>query len=600
MTTAAASRANSPFFVFRNRSFALLWTAQFVSIIGSAISSITASIVVYRLTGSALSVGLVLMATAAPSLLIGLLSGVFVDRYDRKRIMVAADLIRAVLVALIPLLLPMGLFWLYLLVFLTSAVGQFFEPAQASVLPEVASEEELVAANSFFGINVLGSTSLGFALAGFLTTRYSVNLAFYLDAASFLVSAALLSRLRLPKTVQAGETSVSAVWRNLRGALGLLVSTPTLRSLLVISVPVFLSFGLTNALLLPFARRALGAGDFEYGLMEGLTSVGFVAGSLLMASLADRLHGGQWLIVSFAGMALATIAFGLTSSVPVGLAILVFTGFINAPSYIARGLLVQRNTPREVRGRVNSAFFVARDAVFLVGMAAAGLADSLDVRTLMVVGGIVMLGAAALGVVLPGIGQPAAEWRQALRMLRTAETAPRLGLGRAAVLGDIALLASRQPLFARLTPIEQQRLADRTRVHRVPAGTMVVREGEASDAAFFVLEGSTAWHAKEGGDTAFEVHRSGDFFGEIAALTGARRTGDVASIEEATILQVPSEVLKDMAADPLMNGLFWSKATERMTRMGMVDLPRMASMDQASLRELRTGSPAPERVAKTE
>ena len=87
----------SPFSVFRNRSFSLLWTGQLVSTIGSALTSLAASIYIFRLTGSALSVGLMLMATAAPSLLVGLFAGVFVDRYDRKRIMIIADIARAIL-----------------------------------------------------------------------------------------------------------------------------------------------------------------------------------------------------------------------------------------------------------------------------------------------------------------------------------------------------------------------------------------------------------------------------------------------------------------------------------------------------------------------
>src|SRR5215211_2522133 len=102
MTTANPASI-SPIAIFRNRNFSLMWTGQLISTIGSALTSLAASIYVFRLTNSALSVGLMLMATAAPSLLVGLFAGVFVDRYDRKKIMITADLIRAVLVVLIPL-----------------------------------------------------------------------------------------------------------------------------------------------------------------------------------------------------------------------------------------------------------------------------------------------------------------------------------------------------------------------------------------------------------------------------------------------------------------------------------------------------------------
>ncbi|MEA2609284.1 MAG: hypothetical protein QOJ75_1527, partial [Chloroflexota bacterium] len=103
--TAAASPAPSMFAVFHKRDFSLLWLAQLVSTVGSSLTDLAAGILVYRLTGSALSVGLMLMATAIPSLVVGLLAGVVVDRYDRKKIMIATDLVRAGLVASIPFLI---------------------------------------------------------------------------------------------------------------------------------------------------------------------------------------------------------------------------------------------------------------------------------------------------------------------------------------------------------------------------------------------------------------------------------------------------------------------------------------------------------------
>ncbi len=117
--------------MFRQRQFTLLWISQLISMLGSAFTMIAASIVVYRLTGSALSVSLALLVTALPSLFVGPIAGVIADRFDRKRIMVCADLLRAALIMAIPFMLPFGIGWLYVLVLLSSAVGQFFEPALA-------------------------------------------------------------------------------------------------------------------------------------------------------------------------------------------------------------------------------------------------------------------------------------------------------------------------------------------------------------------------------------------------------------------------------------------------------------------------------------
>jgi len=141
----------STFSVFRKRDFRLLWSAQLVSTIGTALTDLAAGILVFRITGSALSVGLMFVATSVPTLLIGLVAGVFVDRYDRRKIMVVADLLRAAIVFSIPFLIgPDGrnIVFLYIAVALVSSISQFFNPANDAVLPEVATDEELAAANS--------------------------------------------------------------------------------------------------------------------------------------------------------------------------------------------------------------------------------------------------------------------------------------------------------------------------------------------------------------------------------------------------------------------------------------------------------------------
>src|SRR5712692_10415331 len=239
MSALAQPQSLSPLAVFRNRAFTLLWSGQLVSTVGSALSSLAASILVFRITGSALSVGLMLMATAAPSLLVGLLAGVFVDRFDRRRIMIAADLLRAGLALLIPFLVPLNILWLYIVVALSSAIGQFFEPAHDSVLPEVASDEELASANSLMAISSFGSTAIGFAASGLIASRYPIAWAFSADALSFLPSAACILAIRVRPLDAAGEeTSVAVVLHNLRAGLRTLFDTPILRSLLLSSVPV--------------------------------------------------------------------------------------------------------------------------------------------------------------------------------------------------------------------------------------------------------------------------------------------------------------------------------------------------------------------------
>jgi CRP-like cAMP-binding protein/predicted MFS family arabinose efflux permease len=566
-----------------------VWSGQLVSTVGSSLTSLAASILVYRLTNSALSVGLMLMATAAPSIFLGLIAGVFVDRFDRKRIMIAADLIRAALVFSIPFLVPLDIVWLYIIVLLSSAIGQFFDPAQASVLPEVASDEELAAANSLMAISSFGSTAVGFAASGLIASRFSIDWAFYADALTFLFSAFCISLLRIAPLSAPGETRVATIFRNMRGGIEFLWHTPILRSIYVLVPIIGISFGLWNTLLLPFARQALGATEFEYGLQEGLTSIGFVIGSLLMARAAGRLREGQWYALSFVGMGIVGAIYSGLTSVPVAILFVMISGFMNAPASIARGLLIQRNTPRELRGRVNSVFFVTRDVAFLAGMAAAGLADILGVRLLVLGSAVLVLVPGILALFLPGLGQPAAEWRRAMHLLKAAPSAPGLGVGRAVTLADLGTLAARLPALSGLTAQDRRSLMAQARVVEAPPGTTILRKGETGDAAYFILSGRAVAGVEtgEGDYRSLETMGTGDFFGEIAALTGSPRTANVVADAPTTVLQVPGSTFRQLLTNVRLSKVVHDKFYERLTRTNLSEMPRFAGVDQQTLRELR-------------
>lgn len=592
MAVAAIASRPGPFTVLRRRNFALMWTGQLVSTIGSSLTSIAASIYVYRLTGgSALAVGLMLMATAAPSLVVGLVAGVFVDRMDRKRTLMVADLIRGALVFLIPVVVTQGAIWLYVIVLLSAATTTFFDPAFESVLPELAPEDELAAANSLMAISQFGSTALGFAAAGLIASAFPIEWAFWLDAASFVFSATCIFLNRLPASPTADQpTNVSSVATNLRSGLAFLGRTPILRSLLLISVPVFFSFGLWNSLLLPFALRALHATEFEYGLQEGLTSLGFVIGSLLMANVADRLREGQWLSMSFLAMGIVGMFYAVSSSIPLAIALVMVSGFANAPSSIGRRLIIQRHTPREMRGRVNSGFFVARDLVFLLGMGAAGLADVISVRDLVMLSGILLVAAGLFALVLPGLGQRAAEWRRSIALLRAAPGIGGLSAGRIPTLDDVDGLVGLLPMLGRLSDRDRDALLTRARVVEAPTGTAVVRRGDTSTAAYFILSGRVlVGHPLEDGSyRSLATLGPGDYFGEVAALTGSPRTADVAASEPTTLLEVPDETLRSFMSNEVVNRLVLATMSERLAQTYAADLPRLAGLDPQDLRDLRT------------
>ena len=324
-----------------------------------------------------------------------------------------------------------------------------------------------------------------------------------------------------------------------------------------------------------------------------MASIGFVIGSLLMARESDRFREGQWITIGYIGMGVIGILYAMSTRIPVAIALVTITGFLNAPSSIARRLVIQRNTTRQVRGRVTSAFLVSRDIFFLLGMAAAGLADVFDVRAMFMVSGALLLGAGVLALFMPGLGQPATEWRSAVGLLRAAPSAPGLGEGRLALPADMELLAGLLPALSSLNAKEQKSFISQACVFEAEEGTTIIQQGEVSDAAYFVLSGqAVAGFSTEGGRyRSLSKMNSGDFFGEIAALTGSPRTANVVASQHTTILQVPAENLRHLMGDPRLSQLFLTTMTERLHRTHITDMPRFAALDQASARELRTPQP---------
>jgi CRP-like cAMP-binding protein len=233
-----------------------------------------------------------------------------------------------------------------------------------------------------------------------------------------------------------------------------------------------------------------------------------------------------------------------------------------------------------------------RDVIFLFGMAGAGLADFVDIRLLIIISSSFLFVSAAFTFVAPGLG--VSTWRAASARLRAAQ-APDLGLSpvRPATVADFDLLAGRFGAFGGLSPTLRSSLVQHATIRDVPAGTRIVEHGDAASSAYFILDGSaTAGIPTENGFSGLSTMTTGDFFGEIAALTGSRRTADVVADTDATLMEVPAETLRALMVEPAISALVLPKLTERLARTTSADLPRLAGLDQEALRDLRTPRPA--------
>lgn len=186
--------------VKNNRDFRQLWLGQIVSQAGDWFNTIALYSLILHLTGSGKAIGLLLVARFLPSVFVGATAGVIADRFSRKSIMIVTDLLRAGLVLGFLFVRRADQMWLiYALTVLQLAASTFFEPARTAAIPSVVHERDLVTANAISSATWSAMLTIGAALGGFITGWFGTNAAFVIDSASYLLSAALIATVHLPK-----------------------------------------------------------------------------------------------------------------------------------------------------------------------------------------------------------------------------------------------------------------------------------------------------------------------------------------------------------------------------------------------------------------
>ena len=193
-----------------NRGFRFLWFGQVVSQMGDWFDTIAVYTIALTLTGSPRSVALIMVARFLPSVVMGPLSGVVADRFSRRTIMIASDIVRAVVVLGFLFVRRPDQMWLvYVLTVLQLAFSTFFEPAKTAAIPSIVSDRELVPANAIASVTWSVMLTLGAAIGGFVAGSFGTNAAFVLDSLTFVASAILISTVRFPKRIERPKTKLT-------------------------------------------------------------------------------------------------------------------------------------------------------------------------------------------------------------------------------------------------------------------------------------------------------------------------------------------------------------------------------------------------------
>ena len=390
--------------ILRIREYRLLWTGQLISDAGDAVTNFTLLLLVNALTGSTAALAAMAIVLAIPSLTIGLVAGTYVDRLDRRRIMLASDLLRAFFVlGFIAVGSASSLWLLYVLAFVQATIGTFFTPARGALMPRVVPPEGLLAANSLTQATRVVAFVTGAGLAGLIVgTAGQFWPAFVLDSASFVASFLLIARLpaSIGRISSEARAAASGTREALLAGLRTVARSRTLSTTIAVLAVVMLGGGAVNVLYVPVVVRVLNAGPAWLGPLELAQGASMILATGLIAKLASRFRPSTIVTVGVGGMAVMVALTGATTAIWQLLALSFAIGWFISPAQAAVVTILQQGARDQELGRVMAVMQAAMSATSVLSMAFAGIAgDAFGIREAFFLSGAIVAGGFVLAVV---------------------------------------------------------------------------------------------------------------------------------------------------------------------------------------------------------
>jgi DHA3 family macrolide efflux protein-like MFS transporter len=370
--------------------FRKVWAAQFVSVFGDflALFGVIAAIT-FRLHGSPADVVLVTIAYSAPAALISPLAGVLVDRWPIKRVMIASDLIRALLAA--SLVLGHSVPQIALSMGALGLVSTFFAPAQAVAIRTLVAQEDLLSANAllqqaFYVVRIVSP-----AIAGLLVGWFTEKVCFWFDAGTFFFSAAMISTLVIVRA--SGPVKKDRhLGRDFLEGNRFIFTHRELGFAFVASAMAMLVLSSFSPLISIYIRDTLGAGPRVYGVISSMVGIGLIVGTMLMRRASEKWSVTTLILGGLVCLGAGAALLGAFHNVVAAGASTFTIGFAIAFVIVPGTTLSQKATPPEMQGRVSSSFISLFSLAQVLGLLVSGaLAQHLTVRGLFLAAGGMMV-----------------------------------------------------------------------------------------------------------------------------------------------------------------------------------------------------------------
>jgi MFS family permease len=402
---------NSILKVLKNKNFRSLWMGQLISQFGDCLVSMALISLIYdKFSASTLAYAKLIFFIIIPVFLIGPIAGVCVDRWDRKKVMITCDILRAILVAFIPIFLHLniGMLFVYLDVFLIYSCTRFFLPSKLSIIPDLVSEDKLLAANSLTTTSRTIALIFSFALAGAAVQLLGWKVSFYIDAITYIISAFLISRINLTNVVDEIKHDVvvakdvirdivrSNILSDVLEGTNYVLKNPQMKFISWIFFALMSAVGAISVVLIVFIQNNFGTATWHLSFLASTSAVGFIFGALSYAKVGYKASKSKIIFISFALSGIMLTLFSRLikpdSSILFAGLMAFFWGTVSSPIIINLYTLFHEEVPNNLRGKTISAIEIFIHSGFLLFMfLSASLAKILNPHEIIMYAGLMLV-----------------------------------------------------------------------------------------------------------------------------------------------------------------------------------------------------------------
>lgn len=378
------------FKIFGNGNFLKLWAGHGISSFGDMITFLAIPMIVYQLTGSKSALSLSVLVRVIPVLLIGPFAGALVDRLNRKNIMIWSDLLRAMLTMSLILTPDKHLLTaIYVVVFLKSLIGIFFGPAFNSSIPAIIKKEDLLSANSVFGVtgNILQSISP--LIGGALIPLFGARSVLLIDMISFIVSAIAVYFIDIPKHPESARKLITPTLlvRDIADGLKFMVNSKSLTIIMVTTIITQFGQGFIGPLWLPYVVEGLQRPAAEFSKLVAAQGFGSFVGTTIILILGVKKSKSYKSFYSFYVLMTGIVIFMQITTLNYNIFIIwgTLVGVFISGMGIMTQTIIQHVAKQEVLGRVSSTMNIMNQVFMAIAVAIAGImGDQLTTRVLFI------------------------------------------------------------------------------------------------------------------------------------------------------------------------------------------------------------------------